>query len=171
MIELTEAPLNPTALLERARSTKAGGLCLFLGTVRDLTGDRATASLDYEAHPEMARRKMAELDETARRRWPLLAVEIAHRLGHLEPGEIAVVVVVASAHRGDAFEACRWIIDTFKQVVPIWKRENWADGSSEWVHPGQDNPPIPPPPPSPPTSASPPTLSPSPTAVSQVDHL
>ena len=111
-------------------------LVTFLGTVRELTGDRRTLALDYEAYSEMAVKKLAELEQEARERWPIIEAAIVHRVGHLDLGEISVVVAVSCPHRNEAFEACRWLIDTLKQVAPIWKRETWADGSHEWVHPG-----------------------------------
>jgi molybdopterin synthase catalytic subunit len=136
MIEITEAPIDHASLTERVRSNLAGAVCTFLGTVREMTGDRRTASLDYEAYPEMAQRKMAELEAEARRRWPIIEAALVHRVGHLNLGEISVVVAVSCPHRHQAFEACRWLIDTLKEFVPIWKKEVWADGSEEWVHPG-----------------------------------
>jgi molybdopterin synthase catalytic subunit len=136
MIALTETPIDHAALTERVRSCNAGAVCTFLGTVREMTGDRRTASLDYEAYPEMALKTMAELEAEARHRWPILDVALVHRVGHLELGEISVVVAVSCPHRHQAFDACRWLIDTLKAVVPIWKKEVWADGSEEWVHPG-----------------------------------
>ncbi len=140
MIEITTGPIDHAALTERVRSNRAGAVCTFLGTVRELTGDRRTQSLDYEAYPEMAAKKLAELDEEARRRWPVIDLAIVHRVGHLDLGEISVVVAVSCPHRNEAFEACRWLIDTLKEVAPIWKRETWADGSHEWVHPGLSGP-------------------------------
>ena len=90
-------------------------------------------SLDYECYPEMAERKLAELEAEARRRWPILHCAIVHRLGHLEVCEASVAVAVSTAHRQAAFEAGKWLIDTLKEVVPIWKKENWADGTTEWA--------------------------------------
>src|SRR5947208_4683479 len=136
MIEITTAPIDHAALTERVRSNLAGAVCTFLGTVREMTGERRTAALEYEAYPEMAAKTMAGLETEARRRWPIIDVALVHRVGHLDLGEISVVVAVSCPHRQDAFEACRWLIDTLKEVVPIWKKENWADGSEEWVHPG-----------------------------------
>jgi molybdopterin synthase catalytic subunit len=136
MIAITEGPLDHASITEGVRSNNAGAVCSFLGTVREMTGDRRTASLDYEAYPEMALKKMAELEDEARRRWPILEAALVHRVGHLELGEISVVVAVSCPHRGQAFEACRWLIDRLKEVVPIWKKEVWADGTEEWVHPG-----------------------------------
>jgi molybdopterin synthase catalytic subunit len=136
MIEITEAAIDHAAITEGVRSNGAGAVCTFLGTVRELTGSRRTVSLDYEAYPEMALKKLAELEASARRRWPIIELAMVHRVGHLDLGEVSVVVAVSCPHRQDAFEACRWLIDTVKEVVPIWKKENWADGSEEWVHPG-----------------------------------
>jgi molybdopterin synthase catalytic subunit len=136
MVEITENPLDHASLTDRVRHNNAGAVCAFLGTVREMTGDRQTVVLDYEAYPEMALKKMAELEAEARRRWPLIEVAIVHRVGRLGLGEISVVVAVSCPHRGDSFDACRWLIDTFKEVVPVWKRETWADGREEWVHPG-----------------------------------
>jgi molybdopterin synthase catalytic subunit len=136
MIELTDAPIAYEALTERVRSNRAGAVCLFLGTVRELTGDRQTEFLVYEAYPRMAEAKLAELEAEARRRWPLVEVGIIHRVGRLELGELAVAVAVSAPHRREAFEACAWLMDTLKEVVPIWKQERWADGTEEWVHPG-----------------------------------
>jgi molybdopterin synthase catalytic subunit len=136
MIEITTAPIDHAAVTERVRSNLAGAVCSFLGTVREMTGDHRTASLDYEAYPAMAEKKMLELEAEARRRWPIIEAALVHRVGHLELGEISVVVAVSCPHRDQSFEACRWLIDTLKQVVPIWKKELWADGTEEWVHPG-----------------------------------
>ncbi len=140
MIEITESPIDHAALTERVRSHQAGAVCTFLGTVREMTGDRQTVALEYEAYPEMAAKKLTELEQEARGRWPIIEVAIVHRTGSLDLGEISVVVTVSCPHRHEAFEACRWLIDTLKQVAPIWKREAWADGSHEWVHPGLTGP-------------------------------
>jgi molybdopterin synthase catalytic subunit len=141
MIQITEAPIDHAALTERVRSNLAGAVCTFLGTVREMTGDRQTTALEYEAYPEMAASKLAELEAEARLRWPILDVALVHRVGHLDLGEISVVVAVSCPHRQQAFEACRWLIDTLKEIVPIWKKEVWADGTEEWVHPGLETPP------------------------------
>lgn len=140
MIQITTEPIDHAALTERVRSNLAGAVCTFLGTVREMTGDRRTASLDYEAYPEMAEKTLAELEAEARRRWPIQEAALVHRVGPLPLGEISVVVAVSCPHRNQAFEACRWLIDTIKEVVPIWKKEVWADGTEEWVHPGMSPP-------------------------------
>jgi len=136
MVSLTSEPIDTSRVLEQAASTQAGAVVLFLGTTRELTGERRTSSLDYECYPAMAERKLAELEAAARDRWPIVECVIVHRVGHLELGEASVAVAVSTPHRRDAFEAGQWLIDRLKEVVPIWKKENWADGTSEWVHPG-----------------------------------
>jgi molybdopterin synthase catalytic subunit len=141
MIQITESPIDHAALTERVRSNLAGAVCTFLGTVREMTGDRQTSALEYEAYPEMAASKLAELEAEARLRWPILEVALVHRVGLLDLGEISVVVAVSAPHRQQAFDACRWLIDSLKEVVPIWKKDVWADGTEEWVHPGMEPPP------------------------------
>ena len=138
MIRLTHDPIDYHALTESVRSTVSGAVVLFLGTVRELTGGRRTLALDYEGYPEMAQAKLAELEATARSRWPIDQVGIIHRLGHLELGDISVAVAVSCPHRQQAFEAGKFLIDELKVTVPIWKKENWDDGSTEWVHPGTE---------------------------------
>ena len=137
MIEITHEEIDSSALLRAAESNLAGAVVLFLGTTREMTEGRRTRSLVYEAYEPMTRRKLAELADEARRRWPLTGCAIVHRLGQLELREASVAIAVSSPHRQDAFEAGKWLIDTLKEVVPIWKQENWADGSCQWVHPGQ----------------------------------
>src|SRR5262249_26380323 len=132
MIEITSSPIDAAAITERVRSPHAGAVCTFLGTVRDLTGDLRTVSLRYEAYPEMALKKMGELEAEARRRWPIVDLALVHRVGDLDLGEISVVVAVSCPHRAQAFEACRWLIDTLKEIVPIWKQETWDNGRQEW---------------------------------------
>ena len=136
MIALTHEPIDVAAVLAQVGSHEAGAVVLFLGTTREFTRGRRTVSLDYECYHEMAEKKLAELEAEARRRWPLMGCAIIHRLGRLELGEASIAIAVSSPHRAVAFEAGQWLIDTIKQVVPIWKQENWADGTSEWVHPG-----------------------------------
>ena len=135
MIELFSDPIDVAALLNRVQSSAAGAVVLFLGTTREMTAGRRTDSLDYECYPEMAKRKLAELEVEARRRWPITECCVVHRLGNLKPGDISVAVAVSTPHRDDAFAAAWWLIDTIKTEVPIWKRENWSDGAADWVHP------------------------------------
>ena len=136
MIRLTHDPIDYFALTDEVRRPHCGGVVLFLGTVRDLTGDKVTLALDYEAYPAMAEKKMAEIEADTRARWPVGEMAMVHRLGRLDIGEVSVAVAVSCPHRAEAFEACRHAIDRLKELVPIWKKENWADGSTDWVHPG-----------------------------------
>lgn len=136
MIQLTHQPIDTTALVDGACHPHAGAVLLFLGTTRELTDGRQTVALDYEAYSAMAERRLAELEAEARRRWPVIECSIVHRVGRVPPAEASVAIVVSTPHRRDAFEAGEWLIDTLKKDVPIWKREEWADGATEWVHPG-----------------------------------
>jgi molybdopterin synthase catalytic subunit len=136
MVRLTRAAIDYHALTESVRRGSCGAVVTFLGTVRDLTGERVTVALDYEAYPGMAEKKMAEIEADTRSRWPIGDIVLEHRLGHLEVGDISVAVAVSCPHRAQAFEACRHAIDRLKELAPIWKKENWSDGTTEWVHPG-----------------------------------
>ena len=138
MILLTEHEIDTQKVLRDAMSPEAGAVVLFLGTARRSTHGRLTEALEYECYAQMAEKKLAELEDQVREKWPLQTCVIVHRLGRLEIGEVSVAIAVSSAHRQAAFEAGRWLIDRTKQVVPIWKRECWADGTEEWVHPGLD---------------------------------
>ncbi|MBM4070297.1 MAG: molybdenum cofactor biosynthesis protein MoaE [Planctomycetes bacterium] len=139
MIRLTRDTIDYHALVDRVRCNHCGGVCAFLGTVRDLTDDKVTLALDYEAYPAMAEKKMAEIEAETRARWPVGEMVLEHRLGHLQVGEVSVAVAVSCPHRAQAFEACRHAIDRLKELVPIWKKENWSDGSNEWVHPDKQD--------------------------------
>ena len=136
MIRLTHDPIDYQALTESVRRPDCGAVILFLGTVRDLTDGKVTVALDYEAYPGMAEKKMAEIEADTRTRWSVGDLAMIHRLGHLEVGDVSVAVAVSCPHRGEAFAAGRHAIDRLKELVPIWKKENWADGTTEWVHPG-----------------------------------
>lgn len=140
MIQLTHDPIDYAALTESVRSPQAGATLLFLGTVREFTQGRQTVRLNYEAYPEMAMVQMQKLLDAAQSRWPIVAGAIVHRLGRLELGDISIAVAVSTPHRHQAYDAGRWLIDTLKETVPIWKEENWSDGSKEWVHPGLSQP-------------------------------
>ena len=138
MIRLTHDEIDHAELTESVRSTQSGAVVLFLGTVRELTDGRQTLALDYDAYPEMAEAKLAELEAEARAKWPIDKVAIVHRLGYLELGDISVAVAVSCPHRREAFDAGRFLIDELKARVPIWKKENWSDGTTAWVHPGTE---------------------------------
>lgn len=135
MIRLVEHTIDTDQLLRDVTSARAGAVLLFLGTTREFTRGKQTVTLDYEAYHEMAEKQLAKLEANARQRWALVDCAIVHRLGNVPLGEVSVAIAVSSQHRVEAFEAGRWLIDTLKQDVPIWKRERWADGSTEWVHP------------------------------------
>jgi molybdopterin synthase catalytic subunit len=137
MTRLTREPIDYHALTESVRHPHCGAVVLFLGTVRDLTGDHVTAFLEYEAYAEMAEKKLAQIAERIRQKWPVGGVAIVHRLGRLEVCDVSVAIAVSTPHRAEAFEACEYAIDTLKEIVPIWKRENAPDGSGEWVHQSQ----------------------------------
>ena len=132
MIVLTDQQIDSSELQRQVSSPDAGAVVLFLGVTRGVTDGRETQSLDYECYEEMAEKKLREIESEARERWPIIASAIVHRLGHLEVGEASVAVAVSAAHRDAAFEAGRWLIDTLKKVVPIWKKEVFEDGEV-WV--------------------------------------
>ncbi len=129
---ISERPLEESEAVARVKGPGMGGIVSFVGAVRDHARGRSIRHLEYEAYPEMALREMEKISEEAARRWPGTRVAIGHRAGHLEVGEIAVVIAAAAPHRGEAFEACRFAIDTLKQTVPIWKKEVATDGEY-WV--------------------------------------
>lgn len=131
MVRLTRDTIDHSELTQAVRSPHCGAVALFLGTVRDWTGDEYTEFLDYEAYAPMAEKKLAEIEAEVRSRWTVGEVALVHRLGRLGVGEISVAVAVSAPHRAAAFEACRYAIDMLKEVVPIWKK----DGN--WVHPAK----------------------------------
>jgi molybdopterin synthase catalytic subunit len=135
MFRLTHSAIDYHALTDAVRSPHCGAVVLFLGTVRDLTCEQVTVFLEYEAYAPMAEKKLAEIEAEIRLRWPVGDLMMVHRLGRLEVGEVSVAVAVSCPHRNEAFEACRYAIDTLKELVPIWKKENAPDGTGEWVHP------------------------------------
>jgi molybdopterin synthase catalytic subunit len=137
MIRLTTDAINYAALTESVCRPDCGGVVLFLGTVRSLTDGQVTLALEYEAYSAMAEKKLAEIEQETRRRWPVGEIALVHRLGRLGVGEVSVAAAVSCPHRAEAFEACRFAIDRLKELVPIWKQENWADGTTEWVHPSK----------------------------------
>jgi molybdopterin synthase catalytic subunit len=135
MSYLTREPIDYSRMTEMVRRPGSGAVVIFLGTVRDITGEDVTVALDYDAYAPMAEKKLAEIEAATRSHWPVGDIKILHRLGRLEIGEISVAVAVSCPHRAEAFEACRFAIDRTKELAPIWKKENWADGRTEWVHP------------------------------------
>lgn len=136
MIELTDQPIDFHTLTESVRDHSAGAVVLFLGTVREFTKGVQTDWLEYEAYPEMARASMTQLESEVRANFTVIKVAISHRTGILQLGDVSVAIAVSSPHRGQAFEAGKWLIDTLKDRVPIWKKEHFSDGREEWQHPG-----------------------------------
>lgn len=134
MIALTREPIDAAALTERVRRPNCGAVATFLGTVRDVTGERVTVRLDYEAYDSMADSTLREIESDCRTRWNLGDLAIVHRLGPLAVGDISVAIAVSSPHRADAFDACRHAIERIKEIAPIWKREHAPDGTADWVH-------------------------------------
>jgi molybdopterin synthase catalytic subunit len=129
---LSEVPLDVAAVVAKVEGPGMGGIVTFVGAVRDEARGRSIRHLEYEAYPPMAVREMEKIAEDAAQRWPGARVAIAHRAGHLEVGELAVVIAAAAPHRAEAFAACRFAIDTLKETVPIWKKEVASDGEY-WV--------------------------------------
>ena len=133
LYQVVEHPLSPEAMAAAVEDPGAGGIVIFSGVVRNETRGRPVKFLEYEAHAPMAEAKMREIGETVRARWPgVKRVAMRHRVGRLEIGEASVLIAVAAAHRGDAFEACQYAIDTLKRIVPVWKKEHFEDGEV-WV--------------------------------------
>lgn len=134
-ISITRESIDYTGLTESVRSNLCGAIVLFLGTVREITGEKKTVSLEYEAYDEMAVTELRRLIELARQKWPIEKVSLAHRVGHLDLGDIAIGIAISTPHRREGFEAARFLMDKIKETVPIWKKEKWADGTADWVHP------------------------------------
>jgi molybdopterin synthase catalytic subunit len=131
---LTFDPLDVNAAYVAADRDRNGAVVLMSGMVRNQTDGKAVDYLDYQAYDQMALRVFEQIAQTARQKYPdISGVVIHHRLGKLKVGEISVIVAVGSPHRGEAFEACRYSIDTLKYNAPIWKKEYWLDGDSTWV--------------------------------------
>ncbi len=134
-IQLTNEPIAHQDMVENCRSKSAGAVVLFLGTVREITGNEQTLFLEYEAFAPLAEKALAEIAEQAKSKWAIEKLEIIHRLGILQPGETSIAVCVSCPHRADAFAACQQIMNKIKEVVPIWKKETSPKGVSNWIHP------------------------------------
>jgi len=126
---ITRSPIDTAAVLARIKQPEDGAAVVFEGVVRNHTRERKTLYLDYEAYEEMALQQMESLAEQSLKDFKVREVALVHRLGRLQIGETSVLIVVASAHRSAAFDACRWLIDTLKRTVPIWKKEYFEDGA------------------------------------------
>ncbi|MHB8599888.1 MAG: molybdenum cofactor biosynthesis protein MoaE [Ktedonobacteraceae bacterium] len=131
-ILLTREPLKRDELIAEVSHASIGGIVVFEGVVRDNARGKAVRYLEYDMYPEMAEQQIRAIVAEAEQRWGVERVAVAHRFGRLEIGEASVIIVVATPHRGEAFDACRYIIDTLKTTVPIWKKEVATNGE-EWV--------------------------------------
>ncbi len=130
---ITEKEIVPGRVLNEVMDVGAGGVTLFLGTVRDRSEAGKVVEIDYESYVEMAERNLREIEEDVLRKWPVKKIKIVHRIGRLRLGEVSVAVALSTPHRAEAFEACRYAIDRIKRDVPIWKREKLAGGKRIWV--------------------------------------
>ena len=132
LFEITEDTISVDEVVARLADPGVGGIATFVGVVRGETEGRQTRYLEYEAYPEMAEQTLRQIGDEIQERWPSVRqAAIVHRVGHLEVGETAVVIALSAAHRPELFDALRYSIDRLKEIVPIWKKEVWADGS-EW---------------------------------------
>ncbi|HEX2835936.1 MAG TPA: molybdenum cofactor biosynthesis protein MoaE [Thermoanaerobaculia bacterium] len=129
---LTDAPINPTALVQKVLRPSDGAYVLFEGVVRNHHHGKAVESIFYDAYRPMAERELEKIVREIEAKFPETALAVVHRLGHLVVGDSSIAIVAASAHRAEAFDACRMMIDRIKETVPIWKKERGPDGE-EWV--------------------------------------
>jgi len=137
-LEILPTPLPADRAIAFVSVPEAGGVAIFLGTTRAENHPQSKhplLALDYEAYPELVTRQLADLAQAARQKWPVLRLAILHRTGRVKVEQASVVIAVSTPHRADAFDACRWLIDTLKAEVAVWKKEVWTDGRSTWVDP------------------------------------
>ena len=132
MFKVVDRPIEDLALEDAVRTDADGAVIVFRGVARRYSRGRDVVHLEYEAYPEMAEKVMAQIAEEMKRRWPVSGVAMVHRTGVLEIGQASVAIAVSAPHRGEAFAAAQYAIDRLKQVVPIWKKEVWSDGS-QWI--------------------------------------
>jgi molybdopterin synthase catalytic subunit len=132
LYEIVEQPIDAGRVSAAVATPRAGATVTFAGTTRDHNDGRAVTRLEYEAYPEMALAEMRKIGDEAKRRWPIEAIAIVHRIGVVPIGEASVVIAVSSSHRAAAFAACHFAIDRLKEVVPIWKKEHF-DGGEVWI--------------------------------------
>lgn len=137
---ITDAPLDAERVTAMVTNTANGGVVTFQGVTRDETGGRSVVRLDYEAYPEMAYKTLQQIFAEVEERWGIADVALAHRIGRLELGEASLVVAVGAGHRAEAFAATMYLVDRLKEIVPIWKKEHFEDGSV-WVGLGSSAPP------------------------------
>ena len=132
MFYLVRDPIEIQPILDKMQKPEDGALVVFEGVVRNNANEKSVRFLEYEAYESMALKKIEEIGSQAKKDFDIRDIAIVHRLGHMEIGECSIVIAVASAHRGPAFDACRYSIDTIKQTVPIWKKEFYEDGEV-WI--------------------------------------
>ena len=131
-VQISGVPINIQSCIDSVMTPQCGGIDVFIGTVRELTKGKTVIQLEFEAYETMALKEMQKIAEETHNKWTVQKILIHHRTGVLKIGEVPVVIAVSAAHRAAAFEACRYIIDTLKQTVPIWKKEVFEDGEI-WV--------------------------------------
>jgi len=132
VVKIISEPIQIAGVISLVSSPQAGALDVFLGVTRADSQGREVLYLEYETYEQMALREMTRLETEAREKFKLLGSAMVHRIGRVDIGEASVAIAVSSAHRNEAFAACRFLIDQLKKTVPIWKREFFADGSIEW---------------------------------------
>ncbi len=130
---ISRKPIDPANALESVMDEDAGGIVLFVGTIRNKTNGKAVKGLEYEVYRKMAERQIAKLEKEIRKRWSIKSIRVIHREGKLKVGEVSVVVAVSAVHREEAFEAARYAIDRIKDSFPIWKREKFKGGRYGWM--------------------------------------
>ncbi len=133
---VTDDEIDPAAVIDGASTPADGAVLLFLGVVRDNNDGRPVVQLEYEAYNEMAEAELRRICDEARERFSVGTLKLVHRIGRLDVGEVSVAIAVGSAHRADAYEASRYIIEELKQRVPIWKREGYIEGERVWLEGG-----------------------------------
>ena len=132
LIQITDLPIAPDAVINLVRTDNSGAINVFIGTVRNSTQNREVIKLEFEAYESMALKELQKIVDQVKARWPVNEIAIHHRVGELAIGDVPVVIAVSTPHRSEGFEACEFAIDTLKLAVPIWKKEIFADGE-EWV--------------------------------------
>ena len=130
---ITASAIDPAKVLRSVRDKSAGGSVLFVGTIRNRNEGEPVTGLRYDVYRTMAEKKMLEIESQVRARWPVKKMSMVHRYGNLKVGEVSVAVAVSCEHRAEAFEACRFAIDSIKRTVPLWKKELSRGGKEKWV--------------------------------------
>ena len=139
MIRIQTEAIDSEELVRQATDEDSGAVVLFLGTTRKTTDGRETVKLEYDCYEPMALSELSKLRDQAMKRWPIRKCLIVHRVGVVKIGEASVAIALSGPHRTEAFESCQWIMNRLKRDVPIWKREQWTDGSTDWIHPELEN--------------------------------